>query len=153
MHYHSVWDQSSSSSSSVDSSTPINSWLPLKNGVTIGTEQDDMQYVRALLGGTNKDLLFIIYLPNHLDVLQLPSFKYLTKATLPFKLKEYGFSFVNMSTHMLLFSYKNDVLSITYDETKSTFRFQSFPVNCPSFQNLIGYSYLSFKELVVLFGG
>src|SRR5579871_5545230 len=136
MHYHSVWDQSSSSSSSVDSSTPINSWLSLKDGVTIGTQQDDMKYVRALIGGTNKDLLFIIYLPNHLDVLQLPSFKYLTQTTLPFNLKDYGFSFVNMCTHMLLFSCGNDVLSITYDETNSTFSFQSFPVNFPSFQNL-----------------
>src|SRR5579871_5269688 len=91
MHYHSVWDQDSSSSSSVDSSTPINTWLPLKDGVTIGTEQDNMWYFRALVGGTNKDLLFIIYKPNHLDVLQLPSFKYLTQTTLPFKSINYGF--------------------------------------------------------------
>ncbi|ETO12925.1 hypothetical protein RFI_24450 [Reticulomyxa filosa] len=71
MRYQSVW--SGESSKKVE-----NRWLPLANGEIIGRDNDDLQGARALISGTNKDLLFVTHNRCHIKVIDMKSYRYIS---------------------------------------------------------------------------
>ncbi|ETO34878.1 hypothetical protein RFI_02209 [Reticulomyxa filosa] len=51
--------------------------------VTIGKLEDDLRGARAVIGGVNKNLLFITYRPSNIDVFSLETYTYLKKLQIP----------------------------------------------------------------------
>ncbi|ETO21165.1 hypothetical protein RFI_16038 [Reticulomyxa filosa] len=76
MRYKSVWAKNSA-----DESSHTNEWVATSN--IIGSPDDDLRFVRALIGGENNEVLFICHPPHHVRALDAHTFKCIAKCVLP----------------------------------------------------------------------
>jgi len=186
MKYKSVWnnhnnnndnekkkknEEQISSSSSSSQSQIFNEWIPFihpihHHPVIIGREQDYFYGVRAVIGGTNHQLLFITYFNKNMSVFNLNTCEYVTHVTL--RIQNLGYhAFVSVSNSnenennnknknnnndMVLITKDNDGLYIRFDEWNGTFHFQTFSLPI-CLQTLHSYSYVCVNHVIYLFGG
>ncbi|ETO04736.1 hypothetical protein RFI_32661 [Reticulomyxa filosa] len=168
MRYVSVWDDKASAIEK-DKGKPYNQWVPFTNNedkvILIGRKQDDYRGARAIIGGSNNNLLFITYRPNNIDLFDLNTFKYVSNSTLPIGNCIWYHCFV--STHkanetediqskkneheMLLFCDKMGLL-INYHEDNNQFRFCKIRV-CSTLRLFSFYTYFYINDFILFFGG
>jgi len=148
MNYQSVWDNQAMK-------THRNEWKLAP--FTIGEENDNLFGIRALIGGSQNQLLFVVYLYHHIQVFDLHSYQSIGTYRLPFEF--YGpCSFVkiesenHLNINTMMMFYRNYGVLIKYHEKEQTVEYETLPV-CVGLQDVSYYSYVSVKDFVVLFGG
>ncbi|ETO36753.1 WD-40 repeat protein [Reticulomyxa filosa] len=133
--------------------------------IHIGRSEDDYYGVRALIAGSNNHLLFVVYYPGNIDVIDLNTFEYVKQTTLPidkdnsirypcFVLKtENGLpiSKDNKKIHEMMLFYWSIGFSIEYNEDNNSFQFHNVPVCTTLAVNLYGYVCVS--DCILFFGG
>ncbi|ETO34588.1 hypothetical protein RFI_02503 [Reticulomyxa filosa] len=158
MKYISVWEDENR----IKKTQNANQWVPWIDAnnkkISIGRLQDDYYGVRAVIGGSNNNLLFITYCPNNIDVFDLNALKYIKHSNLPNESASiYYHCFVSTTdsdkdkNQMLLFCYKTG-LSIEYNEDTNTFSFQKLPV-CSALFSFNRYGYVRICDAILFFGG
>ncbi|ETO20142.1 hypothetical protein RFI_17075 [Reticulomyxa filosa] len=176
MKYVSVWSNNNEmdKSKKLKKSNNCNQWMPLNNEeypIHFGRYVDDYIGVRAVIGGSDKNLLFITFSKN-INVFDLNTFKLIKQDYLPigypirchcFVLKsENGQEMIKMNEEennikkkknheMLLFCEKTG-LSIEYDEDNNTFQFHQLPVH-NDIASLNFYAYVCINDVILFFGG
>ncbi|ETO35123.1 WD-40 repeat protein [Reticulomyxa filosa] len=166
MKYVSVWSNENEMNESrrLEKSNNYNKWVPFADDhnhpIIIGRDNDDYQGMRAMISGSNNNLLFITYYENNISVFDLNTFQFIKHETLPTK---NGISFhclVSKSENgqemkknygMLLFCFKTG-LSIEYDEDNNTFQCHQLPV-CDDIALLYQYAYVCINDSILFFGG
>ncbi|ETO12246.1 hypothetical protein RFI_25131 [Reticulomyxa filosa] len=89
MKYVSVWsnDKSNDKDNEINKSNNYNKWVPLtdehNNPVIIGRKEDNYFGARAVLGGSNNNLLFITYFEHHISVFDVNTLRFINHAILP----------------------------------------------------------------------
>ncbi|ETO01746.1 hypothetical protein RFI_35693, partial [Reticulomyxa filosa] len=152
MKYISVWKNEDRQKQSL---IDYNIWKPLmdshNNEISIGKKEDDYYKVRAVIGGRNRNLLFITHFKNYIDVFDLNTFQFIKHDTLPSDCI-HSQCFVSKSENMmLLFCWKLG-LSIEYDEINNTFQYQELHVS-KNIGTLCAYVYTYINDLILFFGG
>ncbi|ETO04652.1 hypothetical protein RFI_32744 [Reticulomyxa filosa] len=169
MKYVSVWSDDNDIS---EKSSHDNEWIPFKDNrgkqINIGRDGDNYIGMRALIGGSENNLLFITCQPKDICVFDLNKFRFIKHETLPTKNDCIYYScFVaksenmtktnnnnnnnNKKSEMLLF-YKKTGLRIEYDEDNNTFQFPELTV-CESIESFLGYAYVYINDVILFFGG
>ncbi|ETO32428.1 hypothetical protein RFI_04689 [Reticulomyxa filosa] len=178
MKYVSVWsdDNKMDKSKKLKKSNYYNEWTPLindyNNPIIIGRDEDDYVGVRAVIGGSNNNLLFITYPEHNISVFDVNIFQFIKHDTIPtlFSLvschcfvskSEKGQEQEMMKTNkkqnkkrnyeMLLFC-ENVGLLIEYNEDNNIFQFHQLPV-CDSIAILKQYAYVCINGVILFFGG
>ncbi|ETO30660.1 hypothetical protein RFI_06460 [Reticulomyxa filosa] len=170
MKYVSVWSNAKSKKAS-----NRNQWIPLTNNhkrpVQIGKDEKEKkanyQGVRAVIGGSNNNLLFITYFPKNISVFDLNLFQFIKHDTLPteieilfhcfvlkcgmMKTEERSKSRKKRMCEMLLFCKKTG-LSIEYNEDNNTFQFRQIPV-CDEIAPFNEYAYVCINNIILFFDG
>ncbi|ETO11114.1 hypothetical protein RFI_26261 [Reticulomyxa filosa] len=125
--------------------------LVMKYVIIIGRDNDDYFGVRAVIGGSNNNLLFITYIFDNISVFDLNTFQFIKHDTLPIdnyiqyhcfvsnSADGYGQGMMKTSKQnyqMLLFCFDSG-LSIEYNEDNNTFQFPLYgPLfNCVAILN------------------
>ncbi|ETO11404.1 hypothetical protein RFI_25972, partial [Reticulomyxa filosa] len=166
MKYVSVW----SNSKKLKKLNNYNKWIPFTDNhndpIIIGRDRDRYQGARAVIGGINKNLLFITYFSNNISVFDLNTFQFIKHDTLPTKSLITYHCFVSSSGNgqeqkmmktnkqndqMLLFCRKTG-LSIEYDEDNNTFQFRKLSIHdfiAPFYK----YAYVCINDVILFFGG
>ncbi|ETO09990.1 hypothetical protein RFI_27387, partial [Reticulomyxa filosa] len=84
MKYISVWNNILNKSNEFNN---YNQWIPFINNnnhpIIIGRNQDKYIGARAVIGGSNNNLLFITYLINNISVFDLNTYQFIKHSTLP----------------------------------------------------------------------
>ncbi|ETO05853.1 WD repeat-containing protein [Reticulomyxa filosa] len=141
MKYVSIWNNKNN----------YNKWIPFtdnqNNPIIIGRDKDRYEGVRAVIGGSNNNLLFITYFKNNISIFDLNTFQFIKHSTLQTDNCINYHCFVSKSENeqeimkmneekkkknnneMLLFCKKTG-LSIEYNEDKNIFQFFKLPVLC-----------------------
>ncbi|ETO24380.1 hypothetical protein RFI_12775 [Reticulomyxa filosa] len=161
MKYKSVWDEK-------EPVKDMNRWSRVKNRVVFGfnrNERDDnLCGARGLISGYNKNLLFVVYPPNEIDVIDLSSYEYVPNVSnkkIPqmIKSKRIEFSsFVPMTkygkqiTNEFILTCEELNIWIKYDEMEKTFLYKFLPTFCLGVPlSFCGYTYI--YDHILLFGG
>ncbi|ETO11856.1 hypothetical protein RFI_25518, partial [Reticulomyxa filosa] len=162
MKYVSVWNNDKTNSKAKH----WNKWVPLadnnnNNAVSIGTDEDDYLGARALIGGSNNNLLFITYYPKNIAVFNLNTFQLIKYETLPVRNCVFFHCFVkafesntnanNKNTNMLLFCFGAG-LSIEYNEDYNLFHFHKIQVWKP-IRAYYSYACVRIQDSILFFGG
>ncbi|ETO05006.1 hypothetical protein RFI_32390 [Reticulomyxa filosa] len=151
MKYKSVWYNE-------NNETEKNEWMPIfdnKNErVYIRSSKGSYLGARAVIGGSNNNLLFITYYPKDIDVYNLDTFQYINFNTLPMNDSDSisHHCFVAKSKNEQILFYKKTGLLINYDETNSTFKFQKMRV-CTSIKDSFSYGFIHIDDFIFFFGG
>ncbi|ETO27558.1 hypothetical protein RFI_09571 [Reticulomyxa filosa] len=140
MSYESVWSKTNEHK---------NEWTeaPYK----IGGSETDTRNVRAIIGGRNKNLLFVVHYPNCIFVLDLQTSRQIAQSVLPINNIIGGSCFVQTNNEMILFN-KHCGLSIQFDESKQQFECHKMPI-CSALKNSCYYFYIYVQGFIVLLGG
>ncbi|ETO12077.1 hypothetical protein RFI_25300, partial [Reticulomyxa filosa] len=160
MNYVSVWGNDKEIKSK-----NYNQWVPFtdSHNKTVSIEKDEDIYwgMRAIVGGSSNNLLFITYPPNNIDVFNLNTLQIIKHDSLStndriqhhcFVLKpENGSKSTKKKTKMLLFC-KNTGMSIEYDENNNTFEFRTLAI-CADIASLLSYAYVRIDDNILFFGG
>ncbi|ETO26090.1 hypothetical protein RFI_11048 [Reticulomyxa filosa] len=167
MKYVSVW-----SNNIPDKSNELNNynqWVPFTNKynhpIIIGEDQGAFEGVRAVIGGSNNNLLFITYLKSNISVFDLNTFQFIKRIYLPIDYVGYPCFILNsengqgqemtkinkQNNQMLLFC-KTTGLSIGYDEDNNIFTFNELPV-CDNIALFRNYAYVCINDIILFFGG
>ncbi|ETO11014.1 hypothetical protein RFI_26361 [Reticulomyxa filosa] len=84
MKYVSVWNNISNKSNEFNN---YNQWVPFTDNhnhpIIIGRDNDNYWGMRAVVGGSNSNLLFITYFINYISVFNLNIFQFIKHDTLP----------------------------------------------------------------------
>ncbi|ETO36002.1 hypothetical protein RFI_01059 [Reticulomyxa filosa] len=169
MKYVSVWSNTLDISKKSNKINNYNQWIPFTNNhnhpIIIGRDNDNYLGVRAVIGGSNNHLLFIICYPRNISIFDLNAFQFIKHDTLPANFIR-GHCFVSKSENeqgqemmkknkqnyeMLLFCRKTG-LSIEYDENNNNFQFHQLPV-CKDIAPFNGYAYVYINDVILFFGG
>ncbi|ETO07197.1 G-protein beta WD-40 repeats containing protein [Reticulomyxa filosa] len=167
MKYVSVWDNDVID---VKNESHLNKWMPFtdnnNNPILIGRDEDNYCGARALISGSDNNLLFITYHPKNISVFDLHTFQYIKHSTLPVdsdtQIKYH--CFVLKPTHglskekkdkklheMMLFC-KNTGLTIEYDEDYNFFQFYCVWV-CTTIRPFYSYGFVCVDDAIWFFGG
>ncbi|ETO08836.1 hypothetical protein RFI_28551 [Reticulomyxa filosa] len=150
--------------------TGYNEWNPLINSnkepTCITKKHPYYRGLRTVIGGSNNNLLFIIYY-KAIDVFDLNIYEYVANASLPIidlvnckyleSKPEKPFAaeilppIKNKKSKMLLF-YENTGLSIEYDEDNKLFQFDNLRV-CSTIRSLSLYGHVHINGIILFFGG
>ncbi|ETO03614.1 WD repeat-containing protein [Reticulomyxa filosa] len=162
MYYVSVWDETEIE----NKQKHYNQWLPYvdnySNPICIGKIQGIYQGMRALIGGSNNNLLFITYAPKNIDIFDLTIFQYINQSILPVDNDLCYHCFVSRTVkskltnekkkiEMLLFC-RSTGLAIEYDEDNNEFQFRYLRV-CTTMQSFKCYAYACIDDIILFFGG
>ncbi|ETO05944.1 hypothetical protein RFI_31453 [Reticulomyxa filosa] len=170
MRYVSVWSNISKKLNKSNEFNIYNGWIPFtdnrNNPIIIGRDNDNYLGLRAVIGGSNNHLLFITYPYNNISVFDLNTFQFIKHDRLPINNYVEYHCFVSKSENgqgqeimktnkkkdeMLLF-YRNDGLSIEYDENNNSFRFHRLLV-CDDIEPFAYYAYVRINDIILFFGG
>ncbi|ETO32388.1 G-protein beta WD-40 repeats containing protein, partial [Reticulomyxa filosa] len=167
MKYVSVWDNDVID---VKNESHLNKWIPFtdnnNNPILIGRDEDNYCGARALISGSDNNLLFITYHPKNISVFDLHTFQYIKHGTLPIgsvdQIKYH--CFVSKPTHglskkkkdkklyeMMLFC-KNTGLTIEYNEDHNLFQFYCVWV-CTTIRPFYSYGFVCVDDTIWFFGG
>ncbi|ETO25786.1 hypothetical protein RFI_11349 [Reticulomyxa filosa] len=138
LKYQSVWDESNE---------PKNEIVPIDNLENLHYET--LQCV--VIGGSKDGFLFLVHPPNVIQVLNLKSLELVAQNVLPIERATSFTSFIKVSTGLILF-HEDGALHITYTEQTRTFDYKLICI-CPNLVNVISFSCICIKDLVVVFGG
>ncbi|ETO36742.1 hypothetical protein RFI_00318 [Reticulomyxa filosa] len=94
MKYKSVWSK--------DRILKKNKWTKMEH--KIGDSNDELTYVRAVIGGSKDQFLFIVYSPNTIAVFDVHTLQLVIKSTLPVNELVDGSCFLNITNEMFLFN-------------------------------------------------
>ncbi|ETO14411.1 G-protein beta WD-40 repeats containing protein [Reticulomyxa filosa] len=157
MKYRSVWDDNK------EKKEEYNEWISFLDNdyepVYIEDHGEKYEGVRAVVGGSNNNLLFLTYPPNDIAVFNLNTFRYVKQDILPSDNWISNHCFVSITdpnansrkTEMILFC--EDVgFAIEYDENNNTFQFQTLRV-CSMLRPFLAYAYVVVDDAIVFFGG
>ncbi|ETO09840.1 hypothetical protein RFI_27537, partial [Reticulomyxa filosa] len=163
MNYSSIWD----GQDIYEEKLSLYQWIPLTDKynrpVCIGKDENDYNGVRAIIGGSKDHLLFITYPPKNIDVINLKTYQYIARNTLPIGEWIWYHCFVsktdsgseraqkNKKNEMLLFC-KNIGLEIEYNEHNNKFRFRNIRI-CSTLRPFNQYAYLRANDIILFFGG
>ncbi|ETO29203.1 hypothetical protein RFI_07924 [Reticulomyxa filosa] len=171
MKYVSVWSNDNEINES-KKSTNYNQWIPFTenydNPIYAGRAKANYWGMRAVIGGSNNNLLFITYFPKNISVLNLNTFQFIKDDTLPIddyiqyqcfvsksedeqEIMETNEKKTKKKNEMLLF-YRKIGLSIKYDEDSNTFQFHKLPV-CNNIAPFNHYTYVYINNIILFFGG
>ncbi|ETO25136.1 hypothetical protein RFI_12009 [Reticulomyxa filosa] len=141
MDYQSVWEKPKEH---------LNEW---KNcHYEIGEADDNLFQARALIGGNNNNLLFVIYNPGYILALDIEnSFKCVAKRRLPIDGICGGSCFVKCKDKMIFLNYYHNV-AITYNDSNHQIEFRTFSVD-HDVRHYCSFSYVYINEVIVIFGG
>ncbi|ETO09218.1 hypothetical protein RFI_28168 [Reticulomyxa filosa] len=149
MKYVSVWDEEKYISQD------NNQWIEFtdkQNKPVILEKLDSYSKPRALIGGSNNNLLFITYEPNNISVLDLNTCEYVNHSKLPINGNScFVLRTANKINEMVLFC-KKAGLSIKYDEDKNKLTCKDLPV-CDDVAGFSGYAYVHVNNCILFFGG
>ncbi|ETO35050.1 hypothetical protein RFI_02024 [Reticulomyxa filosa] len=177
MKYVSVWSNNNSNningnemnkSKESKKLNNYNEWVPFTDNhnhpIYIGRSGGYYQGMRAVIGGSNNNLLFITYWKNNISVFDLNTFQFIKHDTLPTKNEISFHCFVLNSENeqemvktnkknceMLLFCFNTGLL-IEYDEDNNTFQFHQLPV-CNAIASSFAYAYVRVNDIILFFGG
>ncbi|ETO20756.1 hypothetical protein RFI_16460 [Reticulomyxa filosa] len=148
MHYESIWNElqlapttstTSTTATNEQEQTPKykkkrkNQWIKMDSMKMFAKEHDNWIGARALIGGKRRDLLFLTYFPDNIDVLNLNTYQRIRSDTLPINAEDHSISyhcFVPLKTNeFILIAYGVNLL-IKYNESQNHFTFESLPL-CP----------------------
>ncbi|ETO24783.1 G-protein beta WD-40 repeats containing protein [Reticulomyxa filosa] len=159
MKYKSVWDDTNKNE--IDKTKYYNQWLPLTNDrnqpICIGREQDNYFGLRAVIGGSNNNLLFITYYPRNIDVFDMNIFRYINHDILPIEdccyIRDHCLTMrTNEKTSKLMLFCEKTGLSIEYDEINNSFQFHKKWV-CTTIRSLRYYAFVYTNDVILFFGG
>ncbi|ETO34860.1 hypothetical protein RFI_02230 [Reticulomyxa filosa] len=160
MKYVSVWNKIEEDESVINNFEYYNEWLPFldNNNIPIYIERDESDYegMRIVIGGSNNHLLFITYIPKHIAVYDLNTFRYINRSGHCF-VSRIENELITMETNnkqkneMMLFC-ENTGLLIEYKEEINTFEFHKLNV-CSTMRSLYDYAYLCINNIILFFGG
>ncbi|ETO02492.1 hypothetical protein RFI_34939, partial [Reticulomyxa filosa] len=140
------------SSTSKSENQPFNTWIQHNQDTSIGKFEDYLEGVRGLISGINNDLLFIIYFPENIEVIDLKTMKSLNGIknnkipTEGYTFGIYHHCFVPLTmnnekviNHFILFC-QNTGLLIKYDEQNKSFHYEKLSI-CPALNDFAFYSF------------
>ncbi|ETO11474.1 hypothetical protein RFI_25901 [Reticulomyxa filosa] len=134
-----------------------NEWTSLPNGVMFGKDKaHELCGARAVVSGVKRKLLFITRYPNHIDVVDLNTFTYITDVRnpiVPIWKSELGYhGFVLVAPNQFLLVNQQENVLIYFDEDAHTFSYQFL---CPlhSLANLIAFGCARFRRQIFILGG
>ncbi|ETO17336.1 hypothetical protein RFI_19986 [Reticulomyxa filosa] len=162
MKYVSVWNNDNK----MNQSKKYNQWIPFKdnnnNIIHIGRDEDDYFRVRAVIGGSNNNLLFIAYYPKNISVFDLNTFKWIKHYT--FQNNTSCHCFIsklenrqiimktnNKNYEMILFS-DNIIFSIKYNEDNNNFQCEQIH-DCNNIAKFKNCAYVRINDNILFFGG
>ncbi|ETO31504.1 hypothetical protein RFI_05615 [Reticulomyxa filosa] len=159
MKYVSVWNELND----------CNQWIPFtdnhNNPIILGGNSD-YRGVRAVIGGRNKNLLFIAYYYYNISVFNLNTFQFIRYDILPIDKSISFYCFVlkpedekeqemmkinRQNCQMLLFK-QSKGLSIEYDEDNNTFQYHQLSI-CDDIIPFYAYAYVCIDDIILFFGG
>ncbi|ETO22535.1 caspase-3 [Reticulomyxa filosa] len=167
MKYVSVWsndnennnDSEMNKSKQVQKSNDYNKWIPFTDNhndpINIGRDEDNYWGVRAVIGGSGNNLLFITYLQNNISVFDLNKFQFIKHDTLLTDSWIQYHCFVSKPENGQEINEekkKKTGLSIEYDEDNNTFQFHQLPV-CDDIASFHHYAYVYINDVILFFGG
>ncbi|ETO25017.1 hypothetical protein RFI_12127 [Reticulomyxa filosa] len=142
MHYQSVWNEETQY---------LNKWVasPYKFNNNI----NDMLFSRALIGGKNNQLLFLIYYPNHIIAYDFKLMKTVAKGMLPTREEVTTGSCFAKSTsdQMIIFGHGSEGICVKYDETKKKFSYSTLVMPNHMDRPLL-YSNAYIDDFIMVFG-
>ncbi|ETO11447.1 hypothetical protein RFI_25927 [Reticulomyxa filosa] len=168
MKYISVWSNISKKPNN------YNQWIPFTDNhnypIIIGRDNDNYLGVRAVIGGSNNNLLFITFYPHNISVFDLNTFQFIKHDTLPTDNSIFLHCFVsrpengqwqemtqtnqgkNKQNYEMLLFCKKAGLSIEYDEDNNTFQFLQLHV-CDDIAPFNSHAYVCINDIILFFGG
>ncbi|ETO25088.1 hypothetical protein RFI_12055, partial [Reticulomyxa filosa] len=178
MKYVSVWSDDNDNDNEMNKSKKseklnnCNEWVPFtdnhNNPIQIARPNEDFKGARALIGGSNNNLLFIVYYHKNISVFNLKTFQYIKHDRLPIQT---GLSFPcfvlhqkhgqemtqknekqNQTNNEMLLFFTKSALRIEYDEDKNTFQFHQLAVDIYVAQ-VCRYGYACVNDVLWVFGG
>ncbi|ETO26256.1 hypothetical protein RFI_10884 [Reticulomyxa filosa] len=164
MTYVSIWDDDESNveeESKTKNKKHCNEWVTFiddsdnKRPIHIAKDTENYEGARAVIGGSNKHLLFITYPPKNVDVFDLNTCRYIKHDILPMeenKVWYHGFVSTTQNTNEMLLFYNKTGLTIDYNENSNEFKFYAIPV-CDEMVPLKRYANVCIGDVVVNFGG
>ncbi|ETO07891.1 hypothetical protein RFI_29497 [Reticulomyxa filosa] len=127
MKYVSVWSNISNQLNN------CNKWVPFTDShnhpIIIGRDQDNYCGARAVIGGSNNNLLFITYYENNIKMMK-----------------------TNKQNYQMLLLNEDTILSIEYNEDNNIFQFHQLPV-CKDIVLLTECAYICINDIILFFGG
>ncbi|ETO32817.1 hypothetical protein RFI_04297 [Reticulomyxa filosa] len=152
MKYVSVW--SNNNDNEMNKPKNYNQWVPFTDShnrtIRIGRDNDNYNGVRAVIGGSNNNLLFITYLNCNISVFDLNTFQFIKHDTLPIG-NYINYHCFNKNNEMLLF-FRSTGLLIEYDENNNNFQFHQLRVG-KDIESLCQYGYVCTNGGILFFGG
>ncbi|ETO22686.1 hypothetical protein RFI_14507 [Reticulomyxa filosa] len=171
MKYISVWnDNNEENGILIRNSNHCNKWMILTDDdnipINIGNDEDGYNGVRAIISGSDNNLLFITYFPNNISVFDLNTFQHIKCHTLPIDDSISSHCFVakkendlsiaqtdeNKKIHTMMLFYADTGLVIEYDENNNIFQFHNVRV-CTSIRQISAYTYVVINDSILFFGG
>ncbi|ETO27233.1 G-protein beta WD-40 repeats containing protein [Reticulomyxa filosa] len=164
MKYVSVWDEDA-----IEKAKCPNEWIQFTdnqdNPICIGRNKDNYLGARAVICGSNNNLLFITYNPKNISVFDLTTFQFINHDVLQADNNWIWFhcfvsnnsnGLLTMSTNakkneMILFCEKIG-LSIEYDEDSNAFQFNHLRI-CTTIRQFSYYAYVCVDDSILFFGG
>ncbi|ETO07211.1 hypothetical protein RFI_30183 [Reticulomyxa filosa] len=177
MKYVSVWSGGNDDNEMKKSKklNNCNQWIPFTDKrnrpIDIKAYGDDYIGVRAVIGGSNNNLLFITFSKN-ISVFDLNTFQFIKNDDLPIdypilchcfvlksengqetiKINEEENNIKKKKNHEMLLFCEKTGLSIEYDEDNNTFQFHQLPV-CDDIAPFNFYAYVCINGTILFFGG
>ncbi|ETO35640.1 WD repeat-containing protein [Reticulomyxa filosa] len=169
MKYVSIWNDEDNKSKELNELNNYNEWVPFTDNynhpITIGSDNEIYEGVRAVIGGRNNNLLFSTYLYCNISVFDLNTYdklpannyiEYHCFVSNSENGQEQEMMDINQEKNtknyqMFLF-YKDIGLSIRYNENSNTFQFHQLLV-CDDIAPLFKYAYVCINDIILFFGG
>ncbi|ETO07348.1 Pfs, NACHT and WD domain protein [Reticulomyxa filosa] len=168
LRYKSVWNSDEKKEIGIERANGYNKWLPFtdndNNPICIGRDESNYEGVRAVIGGSNNHLLFIVYEPRNIDVFDLHTFQFVKQDILPCvsdvyypclisKLKSEAamMQTKKKKTEMVLLCNETG-LAIDYSEENNAFQFNKLQL-CTTIKTFHAYACVCVDDIVLIFGG
>ncbi|ETO02064.1 hypothetical protein RFI_35372 [Reticulomyxa filosa] len=153
MEYKSVWENNE-----VKSDSNSNTWIKQDNVHTIGEPKDDLEGVRALIGGSKNNLLFMIYSRKNIKVIDLINWKTVLKCKVQLKDRTYLFCYTcfvhftinNININRFILFCQDVGIEIQYDEECNKLSYKELQSGWNF--NKIFFSYVCLYDHILLFG-
>ncbi|ETO15543.1 hypothetical protein RFI_21820 [Reticulomyxa filosa] len=156
MKYTSVWNKSKK----LKKLNNYNQWIPFtdkyNNIIYFGKDKDDYKGMRAIIGGSNNNLLFITYKKN-INVFDLNKSQLIKQDILPINNEIYYHCLISKLENeeknykMILFGFMTG-LSIEYNENNNDFQFNQLYI-CNDIISFHKYAYVYINDVILFFGG
>ncbi|ETO25888.1 hypothetical protein RFI_11247 [Reticulomyxa filosa] len=139
MHYKSVW---------VNNGSINNKWITAPNN--IGGETDNMRNPRAVVGGKDNTLLYVVHKPDRVLVLDIKSFQIIATSQLPLEI--FGSICLLKIGNGIAFVNRKHITWIVLDESNMTIQYKKSDVNC-DLKFLFDYHGVSTNHFAIFGGG